>query len=111
VPRDRPRRLRALYKLERTAAYLGGYKAAGHLLLGPRDLSDRGPVVPADRVPDAVAVREIEVVPAGRHPVCDRAGGSGHYRRALRLGLSRHLFAAAVEPASARARSDAVMAD
>ena len=41
-----------------------GDAAAGHLLLGPRDLSDRGPAVPADRIPDAAAVREIEGVSA-----------------------------------------------
>ena len=33
-----------------------------------------------------------------------------HHRRPLRLGLSRHLSAAAVEQAAARARSDAVVA-
>ena len=72
--RDRDRRLRALYELERAAIDLVRDAAAGHLLLGPRDLSDRGPAVPADRIPDAVAVREIESVSARRHPVRDRAG-------------------------------------
>ena len=42
-----------------------GDAAAGHLLLGPRDLPDRGLAVPADRIPDAAAVREIEGVSAG----------------------------------------------
>ena len=55
--RDRHRRLRALYQLERAAVDLFGDAAAGHLLLGPRDLPDRGPLVPADRLPDAIAVR------------------------------------------------------
>ena len=62
--RDRHRRLRPLHQLERTAADLGGDAAAGHLLLGPGDLSDRGPAVSADRIPDAAAVREIEGVSA-----------------------------------------------
>ncbi len=62
--RDRDRRLRALYELERPAADLVGDAAAGHLLLGPRDLSDRGLAVPVDRLPDALAVREIEGVSA-----------------------------------------------
>ena len=108
--RDRDRRLRALYELERAAADLVGDAPAGHLLLGPRDLSDRGPAVPADRLPDAAAVREIEGVSARRHPVRDRAGRGHRHRRALRLGLSRDLSAAAVEQAPARARPDAVLA-
>ena len=62
--RDRDRGLRALHELERPAADLGRDAAAGHLLLGSGDLSDRGPAVPADRIPDAVAVREIEGVSA-----------------------------------------------
>ena len=62
--RDRDRRLRALYQLERAAVDLVGDAPAGHLLLGPRDLSDRGHAVPADRIPDAAAVREIEGVSA-----------------------------------------------
>ena len=53
--RDRDRRLRALYELERAAADLVGDAPAGHLLLGPRDLSGRGFSVPADRLPDALA--------------------------------------------------------
>ncbi len=62
--RDRDRRLRALYELERTAIDLLRHPSARHLLLGPRDLSDRGPAVLADRIPDAVAVREVESVSA-----------------------------------------------
>ena len=61
-------------------------------------------------IPDAAAVREIESVSARRHPARDRAGRRDRHRRALRLGLSRHLSAAAVEPAAARARPDAVVA-
>ena len=102
--RDRDRRLRALYELERTAADLVGDAPAGHLLLGPRDLSDRGPAVPADRLPDALAVREIEGVSARRHPVRHRAGRGHRHRRAVRLGLSRDLSAATVQHAPARAR-------
>ena len=97
--RDRDRRLRALYELERAAADLVGDAPAGHLLLGPRDLSDRGLAVPADRLPDAVAVREVEGVSARRHPVRDRAGRGHHHHRAFRLGLSRDLSAAAIEQA------------
>ena len=62
--RDRYRRLRALHELERAAVDLFGDPAAGHLLLGPRDLPDRGPAVPADRLPDALAVREVQGVSA-----------------------------------------------
>src|ERR1700738_4284603 len=58
--RNRHCRLRSLYQLERTSADLGRDPAAGNLLLGSRDLSDRGPAVPADRISDAAAVREIE---------------------------------------------------
>ena len=43
-----------------------GDPPAGHLLLGPRDLSGRGPAVPADGIPDAAAVREIQGVSACR---------------------------------------------
>ena len=64
--RDRDRRLRALYQLERAAVDLVGDPSAGHLLLGPRDLPGRGPAVPADGIPDAAAVREIEGVSASR---------------------------------------------
>ena len=49
--------------------------------------------------------------PLRRYPVRDRSGRRHHHRRALRLGLSRDLFAAAVEQAPARARSVAAMAD
>ena len=72
--RDRDRRLRALYELERAAVDLVRDASAGHLLLGPRDLPDRGLAVPADGIPDAAAVREIEGVSARRYPVRDRAG-------------------------------------
>ena len=98
--------LRALYQLERAAADFVGDAAAGHLLLGPRDLSDRGPVVPVDGLPDAVAVRAIEGVSAQRNPHFDRAGRGDHHRRPFRLGVSRDLPAADVEQAPARARSD-----
>ena len=54
--RDRDRRLRALHELERAVADFVGDAPAGHLLLGPRDLPDRRPAVPADRLPDAAAV-------------------------------------------------------
>ncbi len=54
--RDRDRRLRALHELERAAVDFLRDAPAGHLLLGLGDLSDRGPAVPADRIPDAVAV-------------------------------------------------------
>ncbi len=66
--RDRHRRLRALHELERAAVDLLGDAAAGHLLLGPRDLPDRGSPVPADRLPDALAVREVQGVSARRYP-------------------------------------------
>src|SRR5581483_10512605 len=72
--RDRNGHLRTLYELERAASDLVRHAAAGHLLLGPRDLSDRGTAVPAHRLPDALAVREIEGIPAARYTVCDRAG-------------------------------------
>ena len=62
--RDRDRRLRALYQLERAAVDLVRDAAAGHLLLGPRDLPDRGPAVPADGLPDALAAGEIKGVSA-----------------------------------------------
>src|SRR5207302_3672985 len=91
---DRPRRLRALYELERALVDSFRDAAAGHLLLGPRDLSDRGPLVPADRIPDALAVREIESVSAARYPVRHRAGSRDHYHRALCLGLPGDLSAA-----------------
>ena len=42
--RDRNRRLRALCELERAAMDLRGHPAAGHLLLGSRDLRHRGPL-------------------------------------------------------------------
>ena len=98
--RDRDRRLRALHQLERPAADLVRDAPAGHLLLGPRDLPDRGPAVPADRIPDAAAVREIEGVSAAGHPVRHRAGRRHRHRRALCLGLSRDLSAAAAQQAS-----------
>ena len=109
--RDRDRRLRALYELERAAVDFGGDAAAGHLLLGPGDLSDRGPAVPADRIPDAAAVREIEGVSARRHPDRHRAGHRDDRGRALRLGLSRDLSAADADQALARARSVAAVAE
>ena len=87
-----------------------GDAPAGHLLLGPRDLSDRGPAVPADRIPDAAAVREIEGVSAPGNPARDRAGRRHRHRRALCLGLSRDLSAAPHQQAPARTRSDAVLA-
>ena len=71
-----------------------GDAPAGHLLLGPRDLSDRGHAVPADGIPDAAAVREIEGVSASGHPARDRAGRRHRHHRALCLGLSRNLSAA-----------------
>ena len=74
---------------------------AGHLLLGPRDLSGRGPAVPADGIPDAAAVREIEGVSAAGHPAHDRAGRRHRHRRALCLGLSRNLSAAPAQQAIA----------
>ena len=58
--RDRDRRLRALHQLERAAIDFGRDATAGHLLLGPRDLPDRGLAVPADRLPDALAGGEVE---------------------------------------------------
>src|SRR5439155_25787107 len=72
--RVRNRSLRALHKLERTALDFIGDAPAGHLLLGPRDLSGRGPAVPADGIPDAAAVREIEGVSAAGHLAYHRAG-------------------------------------
>ena len=57
-----------------------------------------------------LAVREIEGVSAGRDPVRHRAGHGHRDRRAVRLGLSRHLSAAALEPAPAGARSQPAMA-
>src|SRR5206468_5469779 len=108
--RDRYRRLRALYQLERSAMDLGRDTVAGHLLLGPRDLSDRGPVVSADRLSDALAAGEVEGVSARRHPVCHRACSHRHRYRALCLGLSRDLFAALAEQAPARARPLPVVA-
>ena len=56
-----------------------------------------------------LAVREIEGVSARRHPVRDRAGHRHDHRRALRLGLSGDLSAAA-DQARARTRSVAAMA-
>ena len=99
--RDRHRRLRTLHELERPAVDLVGDAPAGHLLLGSRDLPDRGPAVPADGIPDAAAVREIEGVSAARYPVRDRAGRSHRHHRALCLGLSRNLSAAPSEQATA----------
>ena len=69
-----------------------------------------GLLVPADRLPDAVAAGAVQGVSARRYPVCDRVGRGHRHRGALRLGLPRHLFAAAVEQAPAGARSDAVVA-
>ena len=46
------------------AVDLVGYASAGHFLLGPRHLSDRGSAVPVDGIPDAAPVREIESVSA-----------------------------------------------
>ncbi|MGY4465494.1 hypothetical protein ACVWWK_001176 [Bradyrhizobium sp. LB9.1b] len=54
--RDRHRRLRPLCELERAAADLGIDASARHLLLGSRDLFDRGLAVPAHRIPDARAL-------------------------------------------------------
>ena len=87
--RDRDRRLRPLHQLERAAVDLVRDAPAGHLLLGPRDLPGRGPAVPADGIPDAAAVREIEGVSAAGHPAHHRAGRRHRHRRALCLGLSR----------------------
>jgi len=48
----------------------------------PCDLPDRGLLFPADGIPDAVAVREIESVSAGRHPFATGAGrGDRHVAR------------------------------
>ena len=47
---DRYRCLWALCELERAAVDFIGDAAAGNLLLGPRDLSDRGVIVPFDRL-------------------------------------------------------------
>ena len=60
--------LRALRELERSAVDFGGDAPARHLLLELADPPDRGPAVPADRLPDAAALREIEGVSARRHP-------------------------------------------
>ena len=92
--RDRDRRLRALHQLERAAVDLVRDAPAGHLLLGPRDLPGRGHAVPADGIPDAAAVREIEGVSAAGYPAHDRAGRGHRHRRALCLGLSGNLSAA-----------------
>src|SRR5581483_3207980 len=108
--RDRNGHLRTLYELERAASDLVRHAAAGHLLLGPRDLSDRGTAVPAHRLPDALAVREIEGIPAARYTVCDRAGDGDRRGSALRLGLSRDLSAALVQQILARARPAAALA-
>ena len=56
--RARHRRLRTLCELERTAADLVGDAAAGHLLLGPDRLSDRGHGVPDHRPAGAHADRQ-----------------------------------------------------
>ena len=61
--RDRDRRLRPLHQLERAAADFIGDAAAGHLLLGPGDLSDRGNAVPADRIPDALLLEKSKAFP------------------------------------------------
>ena len=71
-----------------------GDAPAGHLLLGPRDLSGRGHAVPADGIPDAAAVREIQGVSAPGDPVHDGAGCRHRHHRPLCLGLSRSLSAA-----------------
>ena len=44
-----------------------------------------------------LAVREVQGVSAGRHPVRDRAGRSHHHHRALRLGFSRNVSAAVAD--------------
>ena len=71
--RARDRRGRALRELERAAADLVGDAAAGHLLLGPRHLSDRGLRVPADRLAGAGADRNGEELSDPRAPGRDRA--------------------------------------
>ena len=93
--RDRYCGLRPLHQLEWTVVDLLGDPAAGHLLLGPRDLPDRGNAVPFDRRPDALAVREVESVFARRGPARDRIGRGDDHHRALRLGFSRDLSAEA----------------
>ena len=81
-------RRRPLCELERAAAHSGGDAAAGHLLLGPADLSARRIVVPGHRHAVAHADRPVRAdvaAPAG-------AGGAAHRRRGRRgapdLGLS-----------------------
>ena len=87
--RARDRRRRALRELERPAAHPGGDAAAGHLLLGPDHLSDRGLRLsdhrPAGAHPDREGARLPGPGIAGR----DRYHRRDRDRRALRLDVSR----------------------
>ena len=94
VRRDRNRRLRALHELERTAADFRGDPPAGHLLLGPRDLSDRGHAVPAYGIPNALLYEKSKAFPLQGDRVHDGARCRHRHHRPLCLGLSRNLPAA-----------------
>ena len=88
-----------------------GDAAAGHFLLGPRHLPGRGPVVPADGIPDAAAVREIEGVSACGNPAHLSAGRDHRHHRAVCLVLSRDLSASPDQQAQSQARSCSELAD
>ncbi len=103
-------RRRPLCELERAAAHSGGDAAAGHLLLGPADLSARRLVVPGHRHAVAHADRPVRfdvAAPAG-------AGGAAHRRRRRRcapdLGLSGGLSAALAQSVAGAPRSAADLA-
>src|SRR5665213_2698339 len=66
------RRLRAVRELERAAADPVRDAAAGHFLLGPDRLSDRGPGVPDHRPAGAHADRADARVLDPRFADCDR---------------------------------------
>ena len=107
--RHRHRRERTLCELERTAADLIENPIAGHLLLGLRDLADRGRAVPDDRIPVAAPDGEIKGGAGRRNP--------RRYRHRLRdcragpvpLGLSRLLPAAPRQQEDRGPRREAVV--
>ncbi len=104
------RRLRPLRELERAAADSGRDAAAGHLLLGPDHLSDRGLRLPHHRPAGAHADREGARLPGPRAAGGHRAHRRHRHRGALRLDLSGDLSAALAHPVAGAARSVAAVA-
>ncbi len=101
---DRDSRDRALCELERTAADSVKNAIAGHLLLGLRDLADRGRAVPDDWLPDAASYGKVEGAPGERNSPCHRDYLHYRHRRTIPLGVSRRISPAPLQQENLRTR-------